>query len=60
MQLETFDMDQDGRLDLVISDDSGELNILYGSTDATGLYFTRKNLDKNIGLKLGGGSLSTG
>ena len=48
MQLEIFDMDTDGRMDLVISDDSGELNILYGSSDATGLYFTRKNLDKNL------------
>ena len=52
MQLETFDMDRDGKLDLVISDDSGELNILYGSVDSTGLYFTKKTLDTNIGLKL--------
>ena len=29
-QLEIFDMDRDGNMDLVISDDSGELNILYG------------------------------
>jgi hypothetical protein len=60
MQLEIFDMDRDNKLDLVISDDSGELNILYGSVDATGLYFTKKTLDTNIGLKLGSGSLSQG
>lgn len=40
MQMEMFDMDRDGKMDLVISDDSGELNILYGgegaATTATG------------------------
>ena len=53
MQLETFDMDQDGKTDIVISDDSGELNILYGTSSSDGgVAFTKKNLDRNIGLKL--------
>ena len=30
-QLEIFDMDADGKSDLVIFDDSGEINILYGT-----------------------------
>ncbi len=60
MQLEIFDMDHDGKMDLVMTDDSGELNILYGNSDANGIIFTKKVLDSNIGLKLQGGSLTTG
>lgn len=52
MQLETFDMDQDGHDDIVISDDSGELSILYGSLDTTGPKFTKKVLATDLGLKL--------
>ena len=61
MQMEFFDMDKDGKMDLVISDDSGELNILYGTmTPNGGVAFTKKLLDKNIGLKMGTGSINTG
>lgn len=48
MQMESFDMDKDGKLDLVILDDSGELSILYGEKDTTGLYFKRKILDSGV------------
>jgi hypothetical protein len=60
MQLEVFDMDKDGKTDLVISDDSGELNILYGNTDSEGMLFTKKLLDSNIGLTLQSDAVSTG
>lgn len=30
-QMEIFDMDADGKMDLVTLDDSGEMNILYGT-----------------------------
>ncbi len=52
MQLETFDMDQDGFDDIIISDDSGELSILYGARDESGTKFTKKILATDLGLKL--------
>lgn len=61
MQMELFDMDKDGKMDIVVSDDSGELNILYGTMSKDGgVTFTKKLLDKNIGLKIGTGSINTG
>ncbi|MDD2745687.1 MAG: VCBS repeat-containing protein, partial [Candidatus Gracilibacteria bacterium] len=60
MQLEMFDMDRDGKMDLVISDDSGELNILYGGGTDGHIIFTKKTLDGDIGLKIGTGALNTG
>lgn len=59
MQLEAFDMDKDGKLDLVYSDDAGELVILYGAQDSNGLYFQKKLLDGDIGLKLSNASSTT-
>ena len=59
MQLESFDMDKDGKLDLVYSDDAGELAILYGAQDGNGLYFQKKLLDGDIGLKLSNASSTT-
>lgn len=52
MQLETFDMDKDGFTDIVVTDDSGELSILYGGTDGSGTRFTKKVLATDLGLRL--------
>lgn len=34
-QMETFDMDADGKMDIITLDDSGEMNILYGTERVT-------------------------
>lgn len=67
VQLETFDMDQDNHTDLVVSDEAGELNILYGGVGGTGTGklayaglaagetgFTKKLLDSDLGLRVSG------
>ncbi len=67
VQLEAFDMDTDGKTDLIVSDESGELNIFYGavSGDAPGevpaggsvageTVFVKKNLDTGLGLRVSG------
>ncbi len=60
MQLETFDMDKDGADDIVITDDSGELSILYGGSDASGTKFTKKVLATDLGLKLTSEAMNEG
>ncbi len=52
VQLEAYDMDSDGKTDLVISDDSGELNVLYGKVLDGKAVFTKKVLDSDLGLRL--------
>lgn len=52
VQLEAYDMDSDGKTDLVISDDSGELNVLYGKVLDGKTVFTKKVLDSDLGLRL--------
>lgn len=52
VQLETYDMDQDGAMDLVTVDDSGELNILYASGTGDQFHFLKKTLDSGLGLTL--------
>ncbi len=52
MQLEVFDMDKDGKSDLVLSDDSGELAIYYGGSDSSGTLFTKKVLASDLALNL--------
>lgn len=44
LQLFAFDMDNDGKHDLVIYDESGEINIFYWGENAGNLQFTRKNI----------------
>lgn len=52
-QLEVFDMDQDGKADIVTVDDSGELNILYATLRADDtLVFTKKLIDASFAVKL--------
>lgn len=53
-QLAVFDMDQDGASDIIVSDSSGVLSILYGGSDANGLRFTQKILSTDLGLYLNG------
>lgn len=51
--MEIFDMDHDGRDDIVTLDDSGEINILYGEVTADGSHVFRKHLiEGGLGLKL--------
>lgn len=52
VQLETYDMDGDGKTDLVISDESGELNVLYGKVLNGETVFTKKVLDTDLALRL--------
>jgi hypothetical protein len=52
VQLETYDMDRDGKTDIVISDESGELNILYGKLLDGETVFTKKILDTDLALRL--------
>ncbi|MBP8016521.1 VCBS repeat-containing protein, partial [Candidatus Gracilibacteria bacterium] len=60
-QLEVFDMDKDDKTDIVIVDDSGELNILYGSTINNGeLVFQKKLVDNSFGVKLEQDPIKTG
>ncbi len=55
-QLEVFDMDSDGKSDIVMLDDSGEINILYGTVrDNAGKkehIFIKKNIEKGLGMRL--------
>ncbi|EKE29579.1 MAG: hypothetical protein ACD_2C00141G0001 [uncultured bacterium (gcode 4)] len=56
-QLELFDMDRDGKTDLVTVDDSGELNILYWAWKKIDKYswklvFFKKMIDNTLWLKL--------
>lgn len=55
-QMEVFDMDADGKTDIVTLDDSGELNILYGTlrivAGKTERFFTKKRIEKGLGMKL--------
>ncbi|MDD2566021.1 MAG: VCBS repeat-containing protein [Candidatus Gracilibacteria bacterium] len=53
-QMEVFDMDNDGKSDIVIVDDSGELSILYGSSDKSDKkqIFYKKILDDSLGMTL--------
>ncbi|NCP76963.1 hypothetical protein GW830_02365 [bacterium] len=52
-QLELFDMDADGKTDIVTLDDSGEMNILYGTVTADGKHiFTKHLVENSLGLKL--------
>jgi len=56
-QLVVFDMDKDGKDDLVILFENGELDIFYGGTrpDASGqmvVSFTKKILDTTLSLRL--------
>lgn len=60
MQLETFDMDKDGFDDIVTTDDSGELCILYGGSDGSGTRFTKKVLATDLGLRLTTQSMTEG
>lgn len=52
VQLESYDMDGDGKTDLVTSDESGELNVLYGKTLDGQTVFTKKILDSDLALRL--------
>ena len=53
IQLEAFDMDQDGHTDLVTLDEGGELSILYGRSDSLGqTYFMKRILDTQEGIAL--------
>ena len=53
VQLQTFDMDADGKDDIVTLDDNGDLSILYASTDTnSNIVFTKKVVDSSLGLKL--------
>ena len=60
MQLEVFDMDKDGKSDLILSDDSGELAIYYGGSDTSGTLFTKKVLANDLGLRLSDKSIADG
>lgn len=60
VQLETFDMDADGKTDLVVSDESGELNVLYGGTKDGETAFTKKLLDNSLGLRISTADRSDG
>lgn len=55
-QLEAFDMDADGKTDIVTFDDSGEINILYGTVrDVNGKkerMFTKKLIESGLGMRL--------
>jgi len=55
--LHTFDMDRDGRDDLVTVDDSGELCILYGREDGA---FDKLIVSRDFAVKLTGQVLSSG
>lgn len=55
-QMQAFDMDADGKTDLVTIDDSGELNVLYGTQSATTAnkqrVFIKKTLEKGLAVHL--------
>ena len=56
-QLEVFDMDADGKSDIVTLDDSGEINILYGGTrkineTQTERIFTKRLVESGLGIRL--------
>lgn len=52
VQLESYDMDGDGKTDLVTTDESGELNVLYGKVQGGQTVFTKKILDSDLALRL--------
>lgn len=52
VQLESYDMDGDGKTDLVTTDESGELNVLYGKVLDGQTVFTKKILDSDLALRL--------
>lgn len=54
-QLKAYDMDADGRMDLVVVDDTGVLSVLYGTAGNT---FTRVVVDRGLGFQLDPRSLS--
>ena len=54
VQLESYDMDLDGKTDLIVSDESGELNVLYGKELSGETVFTKKLLDDDLALRLTG------
>lgn len=55
-QLEVFDMDHDGKTDIITLDDSGEINILYGTIRETAgkkeHIFTKKLIESGLGMRL--------
>lgn len=55
-QLEIFDMDHDGKTDIVTLDDNGEINILYGTVrEVSGKQehiFTKKLIENGLGVRL--------
>lgn len=55
-QLEVFDMDADGKSDIVILDDSGELSILYGTVRTIAgkeeHIFVKKLIESGLGIRL--------
>ncbi|MFZ3232395.1 MAG: VCBS repeat-containing protein [Patescibacteria group bacterium] len=60
VQLETYDMDGDGKTDLVVSDESGELNVLYGKVLNGETVFTKNILDSDLALRLSSAERSDG
>lgn len=55
-QLEIFDMDADGKSDIVTLDDSGEMSILYGTVRETAgkkeHVFVKKLIESGLGMRL--------
>ncbi|PID87581.1 hypothetical protein CSB07_00690 [Candidatus Gracilibacteria bacterium] len=52
IRAEVFDMDNDGKDDIVTLDDNGEINIFYGSGVEANPSFTKKIITSSMGLKL--------
>ncbi|MDD2487531.1 MAG: hypothetical protein PHS92_04120 [Candidatus Gracilibacteria bacterium] len=59
-QLEIFDMDKDSKDDIVTVDDSGEINILYGTLKNGETVFTKKFVDNNLGVKINSDPINGG
>ena len=52
MQVRSFDMDHDGKSDLVTLDDAGQIHIFYGGGTPTKPQFTKKLIGNGYGIEL--------
>ncbi|MDP2089997.1 MAG: FG-GAP-like repeat-containing protein [Candidatus Gracilibacteria bacterium] len=60
VRAEKFDMDKDGKDDLVILDDFGELNIFYGGGSSNKPIFTKKRISAYHGVTLNSNTRNDG